>query len=142
MEGKLLTRYHGGGGPLGASDARPIDDIRGSADYRREMVRVTTMRALTQTARWHRRNGYRISRVMLASNLSLKTLDSRGTLIHEEEGNQPIVTTVNGKRYQVRGANDKTLLRMLREDIGLTGTRKAARGRVRCVHRVSRAASR
>ena len=44
--------------------------------------------------------------------------------MHEEDGDQPIVTTVNGKRYEVRGANDKTLLRMLREDIGLIGTKE------------------
>lgn len=124
MEGKLLTQdIMAEAGRLAASDARPIDDIRGSADYRREMVRVTTMRALTQLRDGTERNGYPNRPVMLASNLR-KTLDSRGTLIHEEEGNQPIVTTVNGKRYEVRGANDKTLLRMLREDIGLTGTKE------------------
>ncbi|MCX7838088.1 MAG: (2Fe-2S)-binding protein [Anaerolineae bacterium] len=33
-------------------------------------------------------------------------------------------TVVNGKRYTVRGASDKSLLRMLREDIGLQGTKE------------------
>ena len=36
-----------------------------------------------------------------------------------------IETSVNGKRYEVRGANDKSLLRMLREDVGLNGTKEA-----------------
>jgi carbon-monoxide dehydrogenase medium subunit len=31
---------------------------------------------------------------------------------------------VNGKRYEVRGAYDKTLLRMLREDLHLIGTKE------------------
>jgi xanthine dehydrogenase iron-sulfur cluster and FAD-binding subunit A len=111
-------------GQLAASDSRPIDDIRGSADYRRKMVRVTTMRALTQLRDGTQRNGYPHQPVMLAANLASRISNSMGTLIHEEEGNQPIVTTVNGKHYTVRGANDKTLLRMLREDIGLTGTKE------------------
>ena len=35
-----------------------------------------------------------------------------------------IETTVNGKKYSIAGASDKTLLRMLREDIGLNGTKE------------------
>jgi carbon-monoxide dehydrogenase medium subunit len=44
--------------------------------------------------------------------------------IHTAGGEQLISTTVNGRLYQVRGANDKTLLRLLREDIGLIGTKE------------------
>ncbi|MER3469326.1 MAG: hypothetical protein C4314_05165, partial [Thermoflexus sp.] len=47
-----------------------------------------------------------------------------GQVCHREEGPEPIVTTVNGQRVVVHGANDKTLLRMLREDLHLTGTKE------------------
>lgn len=112
-------------GELATSDARPIDDVRGAAEYRREMVRVTTMRALTQLRDGDERAAYPQHPVMLAPAPRLQSTHREAqTLVHEEEGEQPIVTTVNGKRYEVRGANDKTLLRMLREDIGLTGTKE------------------
>ena len=119
-------------GELAVSDARPIDDVRGTAEYRREMVRVTTVRALTQLRDGDERAGYPQRPVMLAPKRRPQSTErgertpgsSPNTPVHEEEGEQPIVTTVNGKRYEVRGANDKTLLRMLREDIGLTGTKE------------------
>jgi carbon-monoxide dehydrogenase medium subunit len=116
-------------GELAIADARPIDDIRGTAEYRRGMVRVTTMRALRQLRDRTERVDYPDQPVMLRSNsnfqfLIFKSQISSGALVHEEQGPQPIVTTVNGKRYEVYGANDKTLLRMLREDIGLIGTKE------------------
>jgi carbon-monoxide dehydrogenase medium subunit len=36
----------------------------------------------------------------------------------------PIETTINGKKYTVNSGHEKTLLRLLREDIGLTGTKE------------------
>jgi aerobic-type carbon monoxide dehydrogenase small subunit (CoxS/CutS family) len=36
----------------------------------------------------------------------------------------PIETTINGKPVTIRGGSRKTLLRMLREDAGLTGTKE------------------
>jgi len=114
-------------GELAVSDARPIDDIRGSAEYRQEMARVTTMRALAQLRDRTERSGYPVSPVMLASKSRAEIRNPKSeiaTVVHEEDGDQPIVTTVNSKQYEIRGANDKTLLRMLREDIGLIGTKE------------------
>ena len=132
LQGKPLTdSVIARAGELAAADARPIDDIRGSAEYRREMVRVAVMRALAQLRDGTERNGYPAKPVMLGPKLHAKArtpskrkIPKSELSVHEEDGDQLIVTTVNGKRYQVRGANDKTLLRMLREDIGLTGTKE------------------
>jgi carbon-monoxide dehydrogenase medium subunit len=48
----------------------------------------------------------------------------REAAIHAEAGDEKIVTRVNGREYAIAGANDKTLLRFLREDVGLIGTKE------------------
>ncbi len=54
---------------------------------------------------------------------------TNGTFSHQpsaisHQDSDPIETIVNGKPYTVRGASDKTLLRLLREDLGLPGTKE------------------
>jgi carbon-monoxide dehydrogenase medium subunit len=46
------------------------------------------------------------------------------TVCHRDGGLEPIECTVNGKNVVVQGANGKTLLEMLRDDLGLTGTKE------------------
>jgi aerobic-type carbon monoxide dehydrogenase small subunit (CoxS/CutS family) len=114
---------------LAAVAARPIDDIRGSAAYRKTMVSVYTRRALEQLRAGAERDGFPARPVMLWGKTDghFPTWSPSGlgaVPVHAAEGDQAIETTVNGRRYRVQGANDKTLLRMLREDIGLTGTKE------------------
>ena len=37
---------------------------------------------------------------------------------------EDVLTTINGREYRFRGVQDKTLLRLIREDAGLTGTKE------------------
>ena len=109
--------------------ARPIDDIRGTAAYRREMVRVLVARALRQLRDATERADFPAAPVMLWGKTNGKfkiTNDKLQTLAPPSTGvaNDVIETTVNGKHYALRGATDKTLLRLLREDIGLNGTKE------------------
>ncbi len=130
LTGKRLTdQIIAVAGELATSDARPIDDIRGTAEYRKNMVNVATVRALTQLKDGTERADLPKRPVNLwgktDGHFPMWSQKPAGyTFLHEEDGDQPIVTTVNGVTYQVRGANDKTLLRMLREDIGLTGVKE------------------
>lgn len=102
--------------------AHPIDDIRGTASYRREMVRVLVSRALSQIRDGTERVGMPDHPVMLwgRSDGHFPSSDASSQF----RDTDAIETTVNGKPYRVRGANDKTLLRLLREDIGLIGTKE------------------
>jgi xanthine dehydrogenase iron-sulfur cluster and FAD-binding subunit A len=101
--------------------ARPIDDIRGTAAYRREMVRVLVARALSQLRDGTERDGFPAQPVMLWGKSDGKFKMTNDKL---QITNGVIETTVNGKRYEIRDANDKSLLRLLREDINLNGTKE------------------
>jgi len=108
-------------GELAAAAARPIDDIRGSADYRRAMVRVLTVRALRQLQEGSERRGWPAHPVTLGGK---GRDESRITNYESVSVDQPITFSVNGRQVVVTGAGDKTLLRLLREDLGLTGTKE------------------
>ena len=111
-------------GELAAAAARPIDDIRGSAAYRRAMVRVLTMRALRQLRDGTERRGWPRRPVTLRNTQHATRNTPHVSRFTPHTSDTPIEFTVNGQPVSVRGANDKTLLRMLREDLGLTGTKE------------------
>lgn len=108
---------------LAQEAARPIDDVRSSADYRYEMVRVCVARALRQIAQGVETQAVPSDPVLLwGKDYSGHAPVLNSALEHHRQ--DEIVTTVNGREYRVRGASHKTLLRFLREDIGLTGTKE------------------
>ena len=52
-----------------------------------------------------------------------RTMDNGQSTIRESSSNS-IDTVVNGKKYSLKNGHEKTLLRFLREDVGLTGTKE------------------
>jgi xanthine dehydrogenase iron-sulfur cluster and FAD-binding subunit A len=106
-----------------AQSAKPIDDLRGSASYRAQMVHVCTERVLQALAAGTERQGYPDLPVMLRRPDTWHW-DRPLTDTTEHRPGTPIVTTVNGRRYELQAGFDKTLLRLLREDVGLTGTKE------------------
>jgi xanthine dehydrogenase iron-sulfur cluster and FAD-binding subunit A len=107
---------------LASQAARPIDDIRGTADYRREMVRVLVSRALHQIRQGTERTDFPSEPVMLWGQSTGRFPKIQSG--YEFRTSEPIETKVNGQLYSVKNANDKTLLRMLREDLNLNGTKE------------------
>ena len=108
--------------------SKPIDDIRGSAAYRREMVRVCTLRGLRsmlngEASTEHGRSeqaGMPSEAVLL---WGVQKAES-GMQQRHESPSSPIETIINGKKYTFKSGHDKTLLRLLREDGNLIGTKE------------------
>lgn len=122
---------------LAADAARPISDIRASADYRRDMVRVYTARALCELRDGTERVGWPEKPVLLWGS---RRTDGVGAILCDrpplaiaptvatapstQEHVDGISFTLNGRPVTLHGAHGKTLLRALREDAGLTGTKE------------------
>jgi carbon-monoxide dehydrogenase medium subunit len=106
---------------LARDAAKPIDDLRGSADYRREMVRVFTMRGLKSLRDGQEQAGMPENPVTLMGDHAAGGDGfPGGTYTH----GAPIHTKINGKDYTLTSGFEKTLLRLLREDAGLIGTKE------------------
>jgi carbon-monoxide dehydrogenase medium subunit len=87
------------------------------------MVRVCTLRALRALAEGKERAGFPERPVMLggdASGRAARRLPR--SLLHD--GESPIETTINGKPYVFHHGHTKTLLRLLREEALLVGTKE------------------
>ena len=105
---------------LALKSVRPIDDIRGSAVYRTEMSRVACLRALEQIG------GFRKGPVSLESPVLLwgQSNSLPMTASQRIDKTCPIETTINGKEYIFTTGQHKTLLRFLREEVQLIGTKE------------------
>lgn len=110
---------------LAAQAASPIDDIRAGADYRRAMVRLLVKRALTGLRDSTERDALPAGLPMLWGRTQGRFPRLAGKVVrHRDGGAEPIECTVNGKNVVVQGAGGKTLLAMLRDDLGLTGAKE------------------
>ncbi len=101
--------------------SRPIDDVRSSAAYRREMVRVITSRGLKSIRDKREQDGYPRDPVLLWGK---EKSEGKAPEVESHFPNTTIETTINGKKFVFKNGYDKTLLRLLREEGMLTGTKE------------------
>lgn len=105
---------------LTMNSCKPIDDIRGSAVYRSEMVRVCTLRGLKAARDGQEQAGMPTEPILLWGE---HEGESGIQSLHQSPA-APIETTINGKKYTFNSGHDKTLLRLLREEANLIGTKE------------------
>jgi xanthine dehydrogenase iron-sulfur cluster and FAD-binding subunit A len=108
---------------LASQASRPIDDIRGTAAYRRAMVNVLVKRGLQSIWEGQERAQVPEAPVLLQSKDDRPgTISKPWSMLHGQPST--IHTTINGKEYTFTSGHNKSLLRLLREEAGLIGTKE------------------
>jgi carbon-monoxide dehydrogenase medium subunit len=108
---------------LGMKAAVPIDDIRGSSAYRREMVRVLTERGLRSILTEYPSHKLPSDPVLLWGKEYTGEAPSLLSPSDHVEGT-PIITRINGMIYRLDTGYGKSLLDVLRDEAGLIGTKE------------------
>ncbi|HEU5434558.1 MAG TPA: FAD binding domain-containing protein [Thermomicrobiales bacterium] len=103
-------------GDIVQRDAAPIDDVRGSAGYRRQTLANLVQAGLERIAAGHERDGFPDAPVLLET--------PRCARAAAPFDGQTIETTINGECRVLTASVDRTLLDALREEAGLTGTKE------------------
>ena len=110
-------------GRLASSAVTPIDDVRGSAEYRSEMVRILVARALRQLAADHQDPGIPAAPPMLWGNNEARVQHGLANrFVHLPD--TPIESRINGRDVTVATGQQKSLLHWLRDEHGLPGTKE------------------
>ena len=110
-------------GRIAAETATPIDDIRGSADYRGEMVKVLVVRALRQLAQDEVETGLPERPPMLwGKDHAIVKRGLPAGIVHHPD--TPIRSTVNGEAVTINSGQGMSLLHWLRDDVKLPGAKE------------------
>ncbi|MEO7020072.1 MAG: FAD binding domain-containing protein [Ktedonobacteraceae bacterium] len=121
VQGKELTpEVCAQAGKLANADVTPIDDLRGSAAYRRATLASLVTHGLQRIASGNEAEGWQEPHILLDSTAKHGSRMPAATTPFTDE----ISTTINSTSCQWSGAQHKTLLNALRENTGLTGTKE------------------
>jgi aerobic-type carbon monoxide dehydrogenase small subunit (CoxS/CutS family) len=125
LVGKTLKGAMAEAAQLAQQAVRPIDDVRGSASYRLEMVRVAVLHALRALAAGRERERFPKQPVLLRGK-NMPALEVVRPSVHHSQSPElaPIITRINDQEYTFTTGHHKSLLRLLREDAGLIGTKE------------------
>ena len=107
---------------LAQSSAKPIDDIRSSAAYRQEVTRVLVKRGLSSIANGQESVTLPEKPVFLWNEMAKQSpkLDQSKVFINDKT---QIETTINGEKFTFMHGQNTSILHLLREYAGLTGSK-------------------
>jgi xanthine dehydrogenase iron-sulfur cluster and FAD-binding subunit A len=110
---------------LAQAAVHPIDDVRSSSDYRLEMTRVSVLRCLRALSHGNERQGFPQQPVLLWGKYEPMGGErfNQPWSMHPVD-KPPIETWINGTPYSFSSGYNKTLLRLLREEANLIGTKE------------------
>ncbi len=100
---------------LAVAAIAPIDDVRGTASYRRTTVAALVERALDAIADGTEANALPLVPVLLET-------PERGPTVAAYDGT--VVASINGRRHELRDVQHLSLLDALRDGAGLTGAKE------------------
>ncbi|NMB63215.1 MAG: 2Fe-2S iron-sulfur cluster binding domain-containing protein [Chloroflexi bacterium] len=122
LKGKTLTdEVISQAATLAVKDATPISDIRSSDQYRSRLVAVLTKNGLTAIATGEEKKDFPTEPVLLWGKEAFKASAVKKAVSHTAE--TPIETTINGKKTVLNSMQNATLLKLIREGAGLTGSK-------------------
>ncbi len=106
---------------LAQSTPSPIDDLRGTADYRTQLIGVMVSRGLKALRDHKQASTWPENPTLLVGSADEKEASHRTALIEDDT---EIETVINGKTVYAANAAGKTLLDWLRDEAGLTGSKE------------------
>lgn len=110
---------------LAAAMPTPIDDVRSTATYRTEMVKVLVARALRALAADAQALQFPQKPAMLWGRTGAKVSEHAPQSLHQHTADTSTIRTiVNGSPVTTETGFNKSLLHWLRDDVGLVGTKE------------------
>jgi xanthine dehydrogenase iron-sulfur cluster and FAD-binding subunit A len=123
LKGKVLTEENIEEASQLISEAiHPITDIRTTNEYRKKTSEVIVRRCLLEIMHGEEKNNLPRQSINLWGKKKYQASKLDSTITHDSSS--IIETTINGKKYDLRNSLDKTLLRSIREEANLTGTKE------------------
>jgi len=120
---KLTTELMAEVARLTANIPTPIDDVRSTAAYRSEMIKVFIMRGLRQIAANEQGKTFPETPAMLWGDHEARVQEGFAQQVNHSD-HQPIEAIINGEKMIIETGQHKTLLDWLREDAKLPGSKE------------------